>query len=199
MMKNELHIQLENNKDQWLQSVLDGDKNALALLYKAYRKPFVVWLRKYTGCTQETALDIFQDSVIALYENIQFKGFTKFERSIRNYLFGIGKRIYGNKVGKKKLQTTSLDKQVFEAQDHNMGMDQQIELDEQSKIMLQLLKKMPTVCRTIIYRFYYQKNNMEEIAGLLNYKNGNVVKVKKNKCMKMLKEMTKKIYDKGDL
>ncbi len=198
-MKSELHIQLENDKNQWLQSVLDGDKKALTLLYKAYRKPFVAWLRKYTGCSQETALDIFQDSVIALYENIQFKGFTKFEKSIKNYLFGIGKRIYGSKVSRKKLQTTSLDKQVFETQDLNIGMDQQIELDEQSKIMLQLLKKMPNICRTIIYRFYYQKNSMDEIAEILNYKNGNVVKVKKNKCMKMLKETTKKIYSKGDL
>jgi len=198
-MKNELHIQLENNKDEWLQSVLNGNKTALSLLYKAYRKPFVGWLMNYTGCSQDTALDIFQDSVIALYENIRFKGFTKFEKSIRNYLFGIGKRIYTTKIGRKKMQTTSLDNQLLETEDLNIPADEQVELDEQSKIMLQLLKKMPQVCRSIIYRYYYRKMKLKDIASELKYKNENVVKVKKSQCMKKLKKTTQKLYDRGDL
>ncbi|MFK7907359.1 MAG: RNA polymerase sigma factor [Chitinophagales bacterium] len=198
-MKNELHIELENNKDEWLQSVLNGDKAALSLLYKAYRKPFVGWLMNYTNCSQDTALDIFQDSVIALYENIRFKGFSKFEKSIRNYLFGIGKRIYTTKVGKKKMQTTSLDKQILEVKDLNIPADEQVELDQQSKIILQLLKTMPQVCRSIIYRYYYRKMRLKDIASELKYKNENVVKVKKNQCMQKLKKATQKQYDREDL
>jgi len=198
-MKNELHIWLEDNRSEWLQSILDGDKNALTLLYKAYRKPFVSWLQKYTGCSQEIALDIFQDSVIVLYENICFKGFKKFEHSIRNYLFGIGKRIYYKKTGRKKIQTQSLENQVLEVEDLQITADNKIELDEQSQIMLQLLKKMPQVCRSILYKFYYQKNSLKQIAEALNYKNANVVKVKKSKCLQMLKKTTKELYNRDEL
>jgi RNA polymerase sigma-70 factor (ECF subfamily) len=44
-------------------------------------------------------------------------------------------------------------------------------------------------CKEIITMFYYQKCSIMDIVERLDYKNENVVKAHKSRCMKRLKEL----------
>ena len=50
-----------------------------------------------------------------------------------------------------------------------------------------LLQQMGNPCKAILEYFYYEKKSMQEIANALNFKNTNVAKTKKNKCLNRLR------------
>lgn len=190
--------EIEQNTTKWILAVKTGDPQAINILYKAYRTSFLEWLQKTSSCDKEMATDIFQDSVIALYENIRLGKLKTIDSSVRNYLFGIGKRMYYYRMRKNKGNIQTLDEHSKTIHDTSMQVADNLELSEQEAIILKILQNLKEPCRSIIYLFYYKGLSTEHIAQSLNYKNKKVLRVKKVRCMKLLRQATNKLYKKGD-
>jgi len=187
---------LESNRNEWLKRLKNGDEQMLRVLYHHFRNDFVRWIQSKTSCNETEALDVFQDSVVGIYHNIQKGTLTEFDKSIRAYLFTIGKYIYIKKFKKKKqLEITSfgeanseLEKMASEPIPNADSIK-----DEQQKLILLLLRQMKEPCKGILDLFYYQNKTLKEIAAQLNYGSANVVKVQKVRCMNRLRAAAEKM------
>src|SRR5258708_39689823 len=74
-----------------IQKMKNGNNTQLAEIYKAYRSEFVGWAGSHYQCDKEEARDIYQASVITLYDNIIKERLQQLNGSVKTYLFAIGR------------------------------------------------------------------------------------------------------------
>ena len=77
--------------------------------------------------------------------------------------------------------------------------DQYLELNERKRIMAETLSKLDEPCHSILKLFYFDSYSMEAIATALNYKNADVVKSQKLRCINELRERINMKYKREDL
>jgi len=169
-----------------------GKQAVLNDIYKTYRSEFLNWLKNSYNCAENDALDIFQDSIIVVYNNVKSGKLTRLTSSFKTYLFAVGRRIFLNKNQKNKLKTNSLE----EYPNIDVAVPSANELNERQTAMFELLQKMREPCKSIIYLFYYKNFALESIATKLKYRSDKVVKVQKSRCMKSFKQVLAKSYGK---
>ncbi|MGV6830107.1 MAG: RNA polymerase sigma factor [bacterium] len=160
------------------------DRSALAYIYEAHKDEFVNFSKRYE-LRIEDSLDIYQDAIIAMYQNFVTQQLQLQSSSIKTYLFGIGKhKIYNKlKVDKKYLQVVpkkeSYEEVILEESNLTYYQDQ----------LVKLLANMSESCKEILRLYYYRNLTVNEIVTLTNYKDANTVKSHKSRCMKTLKSM----------
>jgi len=126
--------------------------------------------------------------VIAFYNNIKREKLVKLEYALKTYLFAIGKNLAHKRLEKNKYQSY-IDISGFEIRFE----DEHFEKQQEKEIIGQMIQKLGDNCKNIIKLFYFQRYSLESIAMELQYKDKNVVKVTKNRCIKELK----KLFDKN--
>lgn len=183
--------QLEN----WLQQFKLGKTEAINWLYENYRDEFVMWVLKRHQCTEEEAIDVFQDSVIAFYRNVRLGKIIILQSSIKTYLFGIGKNLLLKRFRAKRLQTVSMEKTENVVPNEEEMPYEKLQNMERVKLIRQLLQRMKEPCRSILKLFYFKKYAMEAIQNAMNYNSLEVVKTQKKRCMKRLRGYTAKYYE----
>lgn len=67
------------------------------------------------------------------------------------------------------------------------------EKDERVEAIKEAFTQMQEPCHTLLTLFYYQRLPMNEVAAQLNYKNPDVAKSQKSRCMKKLKALVKQM------
>jgi spore coat polysaccharide biosynthesis predicted glycosyltransferase SpsG len=75
----------------WIQAIKTDDDKALKKLYAQSREPCRSWLIKNYKISAEDATEIFQISVVILYENICSGKLQKLNSNINTYLHAIAK------------------------------------------------------------------------------------------------------------
>jgi RNA polymerase sigma factor (sigma-70 family) len=163
-----------NNAELITQLRSGSNQTALHELYKSW--PAVRHFIKTHGGNDDDARDIFQDSLLILYKNTQKKEF-ELTSAVGTYLFSICKYLWKDEL-KKKNRMVSFDVPDMAAEIHDHHQ-QEIKMRWLDQILTQLGEK----CAAILNMFYYQKMNMEEIAGKLGYKNTDTAKTQKYKCI----------------
>ncbi len=173
----------------WISEMKKGNSKLVASLYKQYKGDFVRWIRNKTSCSEELAVDVFQDSILALYENIKKGKIVAFDYTVKTYLFGIGKKVYLlhlRRLKQERFQTVSLEDNGVDTNQLNIQIP--VNNLSEKKSLLTLLLKMKDPCKSILYMFYYKEFKIKEIAEELKYKNENVVRVQKARCMTALRK-----------
>ncbi len=183
---------------QWLADIKSGKPGALDKVYTTYRKEFVKWMQYNFSCDENSALDIFQDSVIVLYRQIQTDKLTNLQSSLKTYLFAVGKRIWLNKNKNNKIKKNNIEDYEQQLQT-DATVNIRLDLNDRQKLMLTLLNKLRNPCRNIIYLFYYKRYGLEAIAESMNYTSKEVAKTQKVRCMKLFRKVVKDKYPKGEL
>ncbi|MEZ4885328.1 MAG: sigma-70 family RNA polymerase sigma factor [Chitinophagales bacterium] len=188
--------ELERGKNEWLAEVLRGNSKVVEILYRVYRDEFVQWLKFQTNCTENEALDIFQDSVLALYKNILSRKLTHFEHTIKWYLFGIGKKMYLRNSRNQKLQIFTMENVPDIGELISIPSLRDDARDQQEAFILEVLQRTKEPCFTILYLFYYEKQKISAIAQKLGYKNANIASIQKIRCLKALQKVVLKKFGK---
>lgn len=149
-----------------------------------YRSVCISLLQKNYNCNRDEALDIFQSSVIILYDNVVSGKLTQLSVDIKSYLMGIAKN-KALELIRAKSKNSGLDPYAILANyissepDHSIQEIQLIHAAES-------LEKLGDPCKSLLQYFYYQKMNMEEITHRMGYKNADTTKNQKYKCLKRL-------------
>ncbi len=161
-----------------------GDPVAYQVIYEGYRDAFIAFAGTY-DLDQDAILDVYQESMIVLYENIMKGKVKTFSSSIKTYLFGIGKfKLYEQLRAQKKLVLVD----DFQDQEAMIAVEN-TELTERQKALKQHFQKLGERCRNILELFYLQGFKIKEIVIAANYENENTVKAQKSRCLKQLKTM----------
>jgi RNA polymerase sigma factor (sigma-70 family) len=194
-----IKLQTSRRTDQdLLARVKRGDETAIREVYKAHRSGFVKWATYYYNFDEDTASDVFQDAVILFYENVRKGRLTELSSSLKTYLYAIAKNVITNRSGYyKKVQVNSETVETSRLESDQLDAD--LMLSERQRLVGDLLNKLGEPCRSILELFYFKSYAMDAIASELNYKNENVVKSQKLRCITELKKMVKTRYSREDI
>lgn len=179
-------------KDQYLIDKLkQNDLKTLDKVYLTYKEEFFLFARTLNA-NEEDIADIYQETIISLYENTQSGKLEKLTSSLKSYIFAIGKfKLYKQLNKTKKIYHQeniihiSEEMQVFETE---VKEEQRLAL---KKSWLQLGQK----CQDILELFYYKGMNLDEIKEIMQYSSKDVLKSQKHRCVTQLKKLVKEQYE----
>ncbi|MEI9918400.1 MAG: sigma-70 family RNA polymerase sigma factor [Bacteroidota bacterium] len=158
-------------------------REALADLYMKHRDEFLAWAANHYKLERDVALDIYQASILALYENAASGKLTELTSTVKTYLFAIGK----NKI-----------RQTFQSRQKVQSLDEDFDILEENeeiadpallKLAISCLSELGEPCRSLLEQFYYHGGTMAYIANKFGYKNEDAVKSQKYKCVIRLRKL----------
>ena len=173
--------------DAILKSIMDGLDDGLIYLYRTYQNEFRSWAGARYHVDHELAGDAFQEAIIAFRFNVIHNKLGERTSTLKTYLFSIGKNKLLDRLKKSKHEVSSDDLSRNESLEVQIR-GQQAELNDRQELVRSKIKSMFEPCKSILKMFYYMGYSMEVIAARMSYKNENVAKSQKLRCLKKLKE-----------
>lgn len=170
----------------WILKIKTNENEALKEIYALCREDCLVWLQRDFGCSEDDALDIFQMSVLILYDNVTKGKLTTLSSNVKTYLFGIAKNKALEYLRDKRKNasddiTLIVNYVVQESQDDTV--------DHQLSVAMVSLDKLGDPCKSVLQLYYYHDMSMEEITEKMGYKNADTTKNQKYKCLKRLQSI----------
>jgi RNA polymerase sigma-70 factor (ECF subfamily) len=156
-----------------------------ARLYRDQRAVFIQWASKNFGCEDEDALEVFQESMLVLYQKIQTRELIEIRSSVKTYLFAVGRNLLLKQFEKRK-RTKLMDELPEVAVSF---IERQEELSDRQIQVQEALSMLGASCREVLHLFYYRNYAVEAIANQLNFNSEEVVRSKKYKCLKQLRKI----------
>ena len=165
---------------------------------------------RFKGLRYEDLEEVYNDGCLVLWEKMMDDEFELKEKSMVGYLVRICKNVgmhYLRKVNEDVVSLNRIMERGFlMSDDDESGIEEMFDVmdeggnDEEIFERLEMVwKKLKDVDRMILESYYVDGCKMEEIAKRIGYKNGNSVKIKKNKVLRKMMEMMQNGADFKDL
>lgn len=177
-----------NKEERLIQGIRYGNKKELEIVYTKYKPHFTNFARKY-HIEEELIQDIYQDSVIVLYENILNGKLTKLQSSLKTYLFAIGKhKLIEHLRHVEKTPRINIPVEEINLLEEIAPFELDGE-DEQATLLQKAYRQLGKKCQEVLRLFYYEGKKLDEIQECLHYDSKDTVKSQKSRCLKQLKEI----------
>ncbi len=154
-------------------------------VYLKSRKKIIRFVMK-NGGSKEDGQDTVQDAVTAFYSNIlsnKYRG----ESDIGGYIFGIARNIWLKTLSKKGKTKTLKDAALLKDETVEIGI-----YEDGTSHLNTVMQKMDDVCRDLLIHAFYFNYSAEELRKKYDFKNQQVARNKKFKCLKKLRELMDK-------
>ncbi len=169
-----------------LQGLAQGDKKAVETIYRENYTMIQSFIVNNNG-TADDARDIFQESMVVLYEKSKDNAFV-LNCQIRTYVYSVSRRLW-----LKKLQHISKYSAKVESLEELVPVEDDIEEHEKKDndfvLMEQAMSKIGEPCKSLLDAYYLQKKSMQDIAVNFGYTNADNAKTQKYKCLVRLKKL----------
>ena len=172
----------------WISYIRNDEDQALRDIYTHHRKTCISWLKSTYSISEDDSKEIFQSSVIQVYDNVMTGKLDKLTSGIKSYLFSVAKnkaREFLRKSGKQ------INHDRFRSIYNENGIEEKKVLESKIKVVEDILYSMGDPCKSILQLFYYKRYSMTEVGIKLGYKNSDTVKNQKYKCLKRLQKLLK--------
>jgi RNA polymerase sigma factor (sigma-70 family) len=173
--------------DEIIKSIREGRDDGIVYLYSTYRKEFCQWAVKHYPADHDIAQDAFQETMLAFRFNLVHNRIGEMKSTLKTYLFAIGKNQLINRLKKRHHEISSDDLTLLQHQQSMVKRDPE-ELTERQERIKKLIKNMEEPCHSILKMFYYLGYSMDVIAQRMDYKNEDVAKSQKARCIKKIRE-----------
>jgi RNA polymerase sigma factor (sigma-70 family) len=172
--------------EQFVEGLRNGNNEILTVLYKKYYHLVLKLIVNNSG-TEEAAQDIYQETIIVLYENARKNSF-ELNCQLQTYIYSVAKRLWLKQL--KQNGKTYLLKEDDELEIVDVGADLNDYLIKDAEIekLNQSLSELGEPCATLMQDFYVRKLSMDEIAEKFGYTNADNAKNQKYKCLQRLKK-----------
>jgi len=177
------------------------DEKVLSHFFEHERRKILVILQSRLGLGTEDAEDIYQNSCIALFQNIHAGKLDNLTASLSTYFTSICLN-QAKKFLRDRHSLTSFDGIIEQTQQDEysasqieliLGLSESDITAEQKKMMRDIVQDLPSPCEEILWAYYGDNLSMKEIAPLVGYSNADGVKARKSQCMSKLKERFEKL------
>lgn len=178
---------LTKESNEILKRITNEDEAVFDEIYQAYRGTFLEWAYKHFDVEEAQAIDVFQDTIAEIYLNVLNGKLTALTSSFKTYFFSVAKNCLYHRMRKDhqfKLRGAMVD--FYE--EGEPGEYDVEPFDEGGKDVMELLQEMGEPCKSILEKVYLHNMNMESIAKFIGYKNANVAKSKKKRCLDYLRK-----------
>lgn len=182
------------NQQSIIEELKKGNEKLLAEIYSQYRNQFISYSVKRFPVDFEVLREIYQDVIMAFYNNILEGRLVILTSSLKSYLFEIGKHMIYKHLRQKNIPIKYSDSVI---ERFSYIPDTRPETNEEDEISIFLrseISKLGEKCFRILKMFYFEKQNMEQIAAALNFSNVDSAKTQKYKCFERLREAVKSKY-----
>lgn len=173
------------------QSIIERIKNNdEALLKKIYldNKLSFFKIANQFQLPEDVVLDIYQDSMVALIENVRKNKIDNLQSSINTYFIGIGKfMIYNHLKFVKKIRLE--DSNALEMNDDDYFTTNEDALNTKEIALKKAYETLGEQCQQILNLFYFENKKLDEIQTILKYDNKDVLKSQKSRCISHLKKL----------
>jgi RNA polymerase sigma factor (sigma-70 family) len=177
-----------------LEGLAQNDREAIETIYRTNYSMIQSFILNNNG-TIDDARDIFQESMIVLYEKA-CSGSFELNCQLRTFIYSICKRLW-----LKRLQQLQKYSGRVENLEETVPVEEEIELHEKKDadfiIMETALGKIGEPCKSLLEAYYLQKKQMQEIAADFGYTNADNAKTQKYKCLVRLKKLFFAQYKNG--
>lgn len=153
----------------------------------------LAFLKNRFGIDEDDCKDIFQESFIVLYNNIQAGKLDNMTASLSTYFMSICR----NKA-LEMLRGTAKSVNVDSEMSLTL-MDGEVQLDkieallaldngdeaieaQKEELVRTIVKDLPSPCNDLLWGFYRDNLSMKSLAEMFNYSSEGVVKVTKHRC-----------------
>lgn len=163
-----------------------NDRKSVETIYKLFYNMVQTLIINNNGSADD-ARDIFQETVIVLYEKAKSGSF-ELNCQLKTYVYSVSRRLWLKKLQQQQKyipNITGLEETVpveEEVDTHN-------QLNTEFQMMEKALLHLGEPCRSLIEAFYLQKKNMTDIAGHFGYTNADNAKNQKYKCLMRLRKL----------
>lgn len=161
-------------------------EQAVRALYMQYFESILTQIC-VNGGSRDDGADIFQESVLILIDKVkrgQFRG----ESSIKTFLQAIARNLWLHELRTRSRRNNREQHYV----DNSVEMEIQAQsfTDQVNTSALEMvMEKVGDPCRKILRGIYYENKSMKELLLDFNYENEQVLRNRKSRCMKKLKEL----------
>lgn len=158
-------------------------KKAILTVYQRAFPAVARYVSKRSG-TFEEAKDVFHEALLVYYEK-RHEGRLILQQSEEAYIFGIAKHLWSKRYSDNQ-RYASLDASMTDFEDdtsHNEGLS--------DKRILRVLQAAGQKCMEILTAFYYEKLDMQELAGRFGFSGTRSATVQKFKCLQKVKQVVK--------
>jgi RNA polymerase sigma factor (sigma-70 family) len=168
-----------------LQGLAKNDKKAIETIYKENYNLVQALVINNSG-NSEDAKDIFQETMIVLYEKVQ-SGTFELNCQIKTFVYSVSRRLWL----KRLMQQNRFH--LSDGHEESVSVDE--EMDEHEKrnteflMMERAMNGLGEPCKSLLEAFYLQKKSMQDIAGSFGYTNSENAKNQKYKCLMRLKKL----------
>ena len=138
--------------------------------------------------------DVFQDSCIILMQKMKCGSVViNREGALLSYLVQIGKLTAFNLIrkGAHSITTDVIPEIVADADELKVSEKQKT----QDEFLDRVFESIPSECKMLLKKFYWDHKPMDEIASMLGLRNADTAKTKKNRCMNKFKDIAAKLIE----
>lgn len=164
----------------------------LNVIHHECKAPFMAHLSiQYPALSILDAEEIYNDSILALYQNVKEGKLKELTCSLQTYINRIGEHKAIDLIRKKQLVTEELPgyetiDYCDRAEEYWLADGDNME-EERKSTIYNLIEKLVEPCKKILFSFYYDHCSMEVIAQSLGMANSDVAKTQKSRCMGKVK------------
>lgn len=163
-----------------------NDRKSVETVYKLFYNMVQSLILNNNGSADD-ARDIFQETVIVLYEKAKSGSF-ELNCQLKTYVYSVSRRLW-----LKKLQQQQKYIPNIAGLDETVPVEEEVEshtqLNSEFQTMEKALLHLGEPCRSLIEAFYLQKKSMTDIAGHFGYTNADNAKNQKYKCLMRLRKL----------
>jgi len=184
---NFLFRKKESFSDSEIISVLTSRKKhedaVLRFLYAEVKPSITKFILNNKGDYDDVE-DIIQDAIIVFYEKVK-NNTLQLEKTVSGYIYTVGKYMWYNKLRKNK-KHVRLENNDFS----KIGLDEfdtELFHTNETSFVKELFNKIGQACQTVLHQSVFEKIAMDQIAQLNGYKNEQIARNKKYRCLKELR------------
>jgi RNA polymerase sigma factor (sigma-70 family) len=171
--------------DQFIDGLRTGSNEILSALYKKYYNIVLKFIVNNNG-SEEAAKDIYQETVIVLYENAQKPDF-QLNCQLQTYLYSVARHLWLKQLKKNGQTFLFKDNEKNELADVRDEISDHLDKEYNIEKMKRSLLELGEPCSTLIKDFYVNRLSMDLIAEKFGYTNADTAKNQKYKCLQRLK------------
>jgi RNA polymerase sigma factor (sigma-70 family) len=178
-----------------LEGIAAEDSNSIEQLYKQHYN-MVQTIVVANGGSKDDAADLFQETVIVLFEKVKAGGF-ELSSLLKTFIYSVARRLWLKKLQQQQRFTTQADdlQDIVPVEDE---IEQHVKLQNDFTLMETSMGKVGEPCKSLLNAYYMQKKDMNTIAAEFGYTNADNAKTQKYKCLVRLKKLFFAQYKNGE-
>lgn len=170
---------------EFIEGLKHNNDVVLRALYKKYYNIVLKYVVNNSG-TSEAAADIYQETIIVLYETAQKPGFS-LNCQLQTFIFSIAKRLWLKQLRNHGQIARFKDDEEEDVVDVSEEMTEHLKKEADIERMNTSMENLGEPCKTLLKDFYVSKLSMDEISEKFGYTNADNAKTQKYKCLQRLK------------